>query len=270
VRLFVTDSESDLKKLARKAPGSRVFFRILTESEGADWPLSRKFGSHPDLIYQLILKAEKLGLEPYGLSFHVGSQQRDIGQWDNAISKCKYLFVAVAEKGIHMKMINLGGGFPAKYQSQAHDLETYAKEIRRFLLEDFGEQLPEIIIEPGRSLVADAGIIVSEVVMMAKKARFNQYKWVYLDIGKFGGLIETLDECIKYPIYCDKKGCAEEVILAGPTCDSMDILYEHHKYSFPHTMKEGNRVYIFTTGAYTQSYSYVSFNGFPTLRSYII
>jgi ornithine decarboxylase len=270
VRLFVTDSESDLRKLARRAPGSRVFFRILTESDGADWPLSRKFGSHPDLIYKLILKAEKLGLEPYGLSFHVGSQQRDIGQWDNAISKCKYLFEAVAEKGIHLKMINLGGGFPAKYQSQAHDLETYAREIRRFLLEDFGEELPEILIEPGRSLVADAGMIVSEVIMISKKARFNQYKWVYLDIGKFGGLIETLDECIKYPIFCDKKGCAEEVILAGPTCDSMDILYEHHKYSFPHTMREGNRVYIFTTGAYTQSYSSISFNGFPPLKAYII
>jgi ornithine decarboxylase len=270
VRLFVTDSESDLKKLARKAPGSRVFFRILTESEGADWPLSRKFGAHPDLLYQLILKAQRLGLEPYGLSFHVGSQQRDIGQWDNAISKCKYLFEAVAEKGIHLRMINLGGGFPANYQAQAHDLETYAKEIRRFLLEDFGEKLPEIIIEPGRSMVANAGIIVSEVVMTSKKARFNQYKWVYLDIGKFGGLIETLDECIKYPIFCDKKGCAEEVILAGPTCDSMDILYEQYKYSFPHTMKEGSRVYIFTTGAYTQSCSCVSFNGFPPLKSYLI
>lgn len=270
VRLYVTDSESDLKKLARQAPGSRVFFRILTESEGADWPLSRKFGAHPDLIYQLILKAQKLGLEPYGLSFHVGSQQRDIGQWDSAISKCKYLFMAVAEKGIHLKMINLGGGFPAKYQAQAHDLGTYAKEIRRFLLEDFGEKLPEIIIEPGRSMVANAGIIVSEVVMVSKKARFNQYKWVYLDIGKFGGLIETLDECIRYPVFCEKKGCAEQVILAGPTCDSMDILYEHHKYSFPHTMKEGNRVYIFTTGAYTQSCSCVGFNGFPPLRSYLI
>jgi ornithine decarboxylase len=270
VRLFVTDSESDLKKLARRAPGSRVFFRILTESEGADWPLSKKFGSHPDLIYKLILKAEKLGLEPYGLSFHVGSQQRDIGQWDNAISKCKYLFEAAAEKGIQLKMINLGGGFPAKYQAQANDLETYAREIKRFLHEDFGDELPEILIEPGRSLVANAGVIVSEVVMISKKARFNQYKWVYLDIGKFGGLIETLDEAIKYPIFCDKKGCAEEVILAGPTCDSMDILYEHHKYKFPHTMRESNRVYVFTTGAYTQSYSSVSFNGFPPLKSYIL
>lgn len=138
-----------MKKLARKAPGSRVFFRILTESDGADWPLSRKFGSHPDLIYKLILKAEKLGLEPYGLSFHVGSQQRDIGQWDNAISKCKYLFEAVAEKGIQLKMINLGGGFPAKYQAQAHDLETYAREIRRFYMTTSEKSFLKSLSSPG-------------------------------------------------------------------------------------------------------------------------
>ncbi len=270
VKLFVTDSESDLKKLARKATGSKILFRILTESHGADWSFSKKFGSHPDLIYNLILKTKKLGLEPYGLSFYVGSQQRDIGQWDNAISKCKYLFRAVAEKGIQLKMLNLGGGFPAKYKAQAHGIEAYAREIARFLHEDFGENLPEIIIEPGRSLVASAGVIVSEVVLISKKASLSQYKWVYLDIGKFGGLIETLDEAIKYPIYCDKKGCAEEVILAGPTSSSMDILYERHKYAFPDTMKEGNRIYIFTAGAYTQGCSCVGFNGLPPLRSLLI
>ncbi|WP_094228763.1 type III PLP-dependent enzyme [Methanolobus psychrotolerans] len=270
IRLFVTDSESDMKKIARNAPGSRVFFRLLTESDGADWPLSRKFGAHPDIIYELILEAHDLGLDPYGLSFHVGSQQRDIGQWDNAISKCKYIFEAVAEQGIKLKMINLGGGFPAKYISPANELETYAHEILRFIEEDFGEDHPEIIIEPGRSLVADAGVIVTEVVMISKKAKLNQYRWVYLDIGKFGGLIETLDESIKYPIYSEKKGYEEEVILAGPTCDSMDILYEDHKYAFPKSLKEGDRLFIFTTGAYTQSYSSVAFNGFPPLKAYLL
>ncbi|WP_342305052.1 type III PLP-dependent enzyme [Methanolobus sp. ZRKC5] len=269
VRLFVTDSESDLKKIAQNAPGSRVFFRLLTESDGADWPLSRKFGAHPDMIYELILEAHGLGLEPYGLSFHVGSQQRDIGQWDNALSKCKYLFEAVAQRGIKLKMINLGGGFPAKYFSPANELGTYAHEILRFIKEDFGDEHPEIIIEPGRSLTADAGILVTEVIMVSKKAKFNQYKWVYLDVGKFGGLIETLDECIKYPIYSENKGYEEEVIIAGPTCDSMDILYENHKYTFPNTLKEGEHLYIFTTGAYTQSYSSVAFNGFPPLKAYV-
>ena len=270
IRLFVTDSESDLKKIARQAPGSRVFFRLLTESDGADWPLSRKFGAHPDMIYELILEASEMGLDPYGLSFHVGSQQRDIGQWDNAIAKCKYLFEAAAQQGVQLKMINLGGGFPAKYLSPANDLETYANEILRFIKEDFGENHPEIIIEPGRSLVADAGIIVSEIVMISKKAKLNQYKWVYLDIGKFGGLIETLGEAIKYPIYTENTGYEEEVILAGPTCDSMDIMYENHKYSFPEDLQEGDRLFIFTTGAYTQSYSSVEFNGFPPLKVFVI
>lgn len=270
IRLFATDSENDLNKIARNAPGSRVFFRLLTESDGADWPLSRKFGAHPDMIYELILQASEMGLEPYGLSFHVGSQQRDIGQWDNALSKCKYLFEAVSFQGIQLKMINLGGGFPAKYMSPANELETYAHEILRFIKEDFGDNHPEIIIEPGRSLTADAGIIVTEVIMISKKAKMNQYKWVYLDIGKFGGLIETLDECIKYPVYSESKGYEEEVILAGPTCDSMDILYENHKYAFPESLRENERLYIFTTGAYTQSYSSVAFNGLPALKAYVI
>jgi ornithine decarboxylase len=270
VRMFATDSESDLQKIAKNAPGSRVFFRLLTESDGADWPLSRKFGAHPDVIYELIVEAHAMGLEPYGLSFHVGSQQRDIGQWDNALSKCKYLFEAVALEGIKLKMINLGGGFPARYLSPANELETYAHEILRFIQEDFGEDHPEIIIEPGRSLVADAGVIVTEVIMVSKKAKLNQYHWVYLDIGKFGGLIETLDECIKYPIYSESEGCEEEVILAGPTCDSMDILYEDHKYVFPESLHENERLYIFTTGAYTQSYSSIAFNGLPPLKAYVI
>jgi ornithine decarboxylase len=270
IRLFATDSENDLNKIARNAPGSRVFFRLLTESDGADWPLSRKFGAHPDMIYELILQANEIGLEPYGISFHVGSQQRDIGQWDNALSKCKYLFEAVSLQGIQLKMINLGGGFPAKYMSPANELETYAHEILRFIKEDFGDNHPEIIIEPGRSLTADAGIIVTEVIMISKKAKMNQYKWVYLDIGKFGGLIETLDECIKYPVYSESKGYEEEVILAGPTCDSMDILYENHKYAFPESLRENERLYIFTTGAYTQSYSSVAFNGLPALKAYVI
>ncbi len=270
IRLFATDSDSDVKKIAKRAPGPKVFFRLLTESDGADWPLSRKFGAHPDMIHELIVKARELELEPYGLSFHVGSQQCDIGQWDNALSKCKYLFEVALQEGIQLKMINIGGGFPASYLSPANSIGTYAKEILRFIKEDFGENHPEIIIEPGRSLTADAGIIVTEVVMISKKSKLNQYKWVYVDIGKFGGLMETIDECIKYPIYSEKEGNGEEVIIVGPTCDSMDILYEDHKYVLPDTLKEGDHLYIFTTGAYTQSYSSVSFNGIPPLKAYVI
>ncbi len=270
VRLFATDSESDLRKIAKNAPGSRVFFRILTDGSGADWPLSRKFGAHPDTIFKLILLAAKLGLEPYGISFHVGSQQRDIGQWDNAISTCKYLFDCAEAEGISLKMLNLGGGFPATYISPTHETSVYAAEIIRFLKEDFGKELPEIILEPGRFMAGDAGVLVTEVILISKKSEANQYSWVYLDAGKFGGLIETLDESIKYPIYSEKTGPVQETILAGPTCDSMDILYENEKYALPASLEEGDRLYFFTTGAYTQTYSSVCFNGFPPLKAYVL
>jgi ornithine decarboxylase len=270
IRVFACDSFEDLQKISRNAPSSRVFFRIITEGTGSDWPLSRKFGAHPDLIYSLVLKSREIGLEPFGLSFHVGSQQRDIGQWDDAISRCKYLFDALQAEGIALKMINLGGGLPANYLEPTLPVDIYAGEIKRFLLEDFGENLPEIWIEPGRSLVADAGVLVSEVILISQKARSNLYKWVYLDVGVFGGLIETLGEAIKYPIFFDKSGPAEEIILAGPTCDSMDILYEQHKYAMPTSTEAGDKAYIFATGAYTQSYSSVSFNGFPPLKGYVL
>ncbi|HOI60165.1 MAG TPA: type III PLP-dependent enzyme [Candidatus Pacearchaeota archaeon] len=273
IRLFATDSESDLNKISRQAPGSKVFFRLLCDGNGADWPLSRKFGAYPDMIFRLALKAKKLNLTPYGLSFHVGSQQRDIGQWDNAIAQCKYLFDSLADADIDLKLINIGGGFPSNYLEPTQDISIYAKEVTRFLEEDFGDKFPEIIIEPGRSLVADSGILITEIIMISSKSTTTNYDWVYTDVGKFGGLIETIDEAIKYPILSgdlDHKNNTKEVILAGPTCDSMDILYENYKYKLNKNIQEGDKLYFLTTGAYTASYSSIYFNGFPPLKVYVI
>jgi ornithine decarboxylase len=272
VRLFVTDSISDIDKLSRAAPGSKVFFRLLTEGLGADWPLSKKFGSHPDLARQLMKTAVRFGLEPYGISFHPGSQQRDVGQWSSALAIVGQLFNwARHDLKIDLKMINMGGGFPANYLEPTDSLQQYAEDIKRFLDNSFGLVWPEkIVIEPGRSMAGDAGVIVSEIINIAKKSVHERYPWVFLDIGKFGGLIETLDESIKYPIYFEGQGSVEEVILAGPTCDSMDILYERTPYFMPSSAKIGDKAYILTAGAYTQSYSSVYFNGFPPLQSYIL
>jgi ornithine decarboxylase len=272
VRMYATDSEADLRNLAKAAPGSRVYVRILTEGTStADWPLSRKFGCQSDMSMDLIILARDLGLVPYGLSFHVGSQQRDIGTWDAAIGKVKVIFERLQEEdGIELKMINMGGGFPASYVTKANDLSTYAQEITRFLKESFGENLPRIIIEPGRSLVSDAGVLVSEVVLISRKSRTALNRWVYTDVGKFSGLIETMGESIKYPIYTGRKGEVEEVILAGPTCDSADIMYEDYKYKLPLNLAISDRLYWFSTGAYTQTYSAVEFNGFPPLECYFI
>ena len=272
VRLFVSDNIGDLRNIAQEAPGVRVFFRILTEgAETADWPLSRKFGCHPDMVYELIGEAKRLGLEPYGASFHVGSQQRDIGSWDSAIAKMRYLFDAAGEQGVNLKMINMGGGFPANYLSKTSPRELYATEITRYLTEDFGDDLPEIILEPGRSLVAEAGVLVTEVVMVSQKSFHSLDKWVYVDAGKFNGLIETWEESLRYPIFCDRIGeDCEDFIIAGPTCDSQDIMYEFFRNPLPNNLRPGDRLFWLTTGAYTGSYCSVEFNGFPPLKSYII
>lgn len=271
VRMFATDSKEDLKTIAKNAPGSRVFVRILVEnSPSADWPLSRKFGCHPDMAYDLLVLARDLGLTPYGISFHVGSQQRDIGQWNDAIAKTKYLFESLEdEEGIRLSMINMGGGFPAHYIQPTNELKEYASEITRYLQDDFGDDIPMIILEPGRSLVGDSGILTSEVVLISRKNNTALERWVYIDAGKFNGLIETIDESIKYPVITEKDGGKEGLtIIAGPTCDSMDIMYETEKYRLPVDLKQGDKIYWLSTGAYTSTYASVAFNGFPPLKTY--
>ena len=273
VRIFATDSKDDLKNIAKNAPGSKVYVRILVEnSDTADWPLSRKFGCHPDMAYNLLVQAKEQGLIPYGVSFHVGSQQRDIGAWNDAIAKVKYLFNSLEEEeNIKLQMIDMGGGFPATYVDPTNELSVYASEITRFLTEDFGDDLPEIILEPGRSLVGDSGILTSEVILASRQNNTALTRWVYIDAGKFNGLIETIDECIKYPVITTKDGDKEgEAIIAGPTCDSMDVMYETTKYKLPVTLKQGDRMYWLSTGAYTTTYASVAFNGFPPIQTYYI
>jgi len=169
VRLFAFDSAGELDKLAEAAPGARVFCRILMSGEGAEWPLSRKFGCETEMARDLLIAARARGLDPYGVSFHVGSQQTDPGQWDIAIGRTAMLFSALDEAGIALGMINLGGGFPARYRSDLPDLAVYADAIMDAMTRHFGNRLPAMIVEPGRGLAADAGTIQSEVVLIPSR-----------------------------------------------------------------------------------------------------
>ena len=272
VRLFASDSEADIRNLAREAPGSRVFFRILMDAitSDADWPLSRKFGCQSRMLTDLVLLAADLGLDPYGVSFHVGSQQREISAWDAAIAHVSGLFDWLAEEHIHLKAMNMGGGFPADYLAKTNPLAVYAEEINRYLRSHFGDAIPAIYLEPGRGLVGEAGILVSEIILISKKSKPDLKRWVYTDVGIFNGLMETLGEAIKYPVYTEKSGECGDVILAGPTCDSMDIMYEHFKYQLPLSLEIGDRLCWLSTGAYTASYSSVEFNGFPPLKTHYL
>ncbi|CAM5776960.1 ornithine decarboxylase [Labrys miyagiensis] len=271
VRLFAVDCEAEVEKIARAAPGSRVFCRILCDGAGAEWPLSKKFGCAPSMAPAVLERAQSLGLVAYGVSFHVGSQQGNVQAWDSALATAAGIFRELAERGITLSMVNMGGGFPAKYLRAMPGVPAYGDAIFNSLRRHFGNQLPETIIEPGRGMVGDAGMIEAEVVLVSKKAETDEIRWVYLDIGKFHGLAETMDEAIRYPIRTERDGDAKApCVLAGPTCDSVDVLYEKVPYDLPVSLSIGDKVLIEACGAYTTTYSTVGFNGFPPLASVVI
>ena len=233
VTLFAVDCEAEVEKIGRAAPGSRVICRIHCDGTGAEWPLSRKFGCEPEFAPDILEQAHKLGLVAHGISFHVGSQQHNVESWDRALASTAAIF----------------------------------RSLRRH----FGNAIPETIVEPGRGLVGNAGIIEAEVVLIAKRSPEDELRWVYLDIGKFHGLAETIDESIRYPIRTPRdRDQTAPCIIAGPTCDSVDVLYEKNPYPLPVSLAIGDKVLIEATGAYTTTYSSVGFNGYPPLRQYVI
>jgi len=172
-----------------------------------------------------------------------------------------------------LSMVNLGGGFPTRYLKNVPTVKTYGAAIFRALRRHFGNRIPETIIEPGRGMVGNAGVIEAEVVLVSKKSENDDVRWVYLDIGKFGGLAETLDESIRYPIRTLRDRRDGEVgpcVLAGPTCDSADVMYEREPYLLPVSLEIGDKLLIEGTGAYTATYSAVAFNGFAPLKTFHI
>ncbi len=271
IRVFAFDSLAELEKIAENAPEAKVLCRILTEGVGAQWPLSRKFGCNDASAIELMQKASEMGLVPYGISFHVGSQMIVTEPWDVAIGRCAKIFSALSAKGIELEVINLGGGFPARYREDIPSIEEIGAYIRNSLNKHFDNNPPKTLAEPGRYMGAESGAILSEVVLVSRNHEDDPRRWVYLDIGKFTGLVEA--EAIQYEILTSKDGDGSEreaVVIAGPTCDSIDIIYEHADYKLPMSLKSGDKVMILGTGAYTTTYSSVCFNGFSPLNQHYI
>jgi ornithine decarboxylase len=270
IRLFAADSIEEIVKLSAAAPGSDVLVRLATSGAGSDWPLSGKFGCRPADAVELLIEAEARGLQPAGVSFHVGSQQRDPHRWEPPIAAAAMIFAELRARGLAPWLLDLGGGLPAAHEGDHPGLETYAGVIHAALDTHFGRDRPELIVEPGRGIAGDAGTVVAEVLGVSWRAG---RRWVYLDVGVYTGLVETLGEAIRYRIEADgdRAGVGDPAlapaVLAGPTCDSVDVLYERAPVLLPVTLAEGDQVRFTSAGAYTSSYSTVGFNGFAPLTT---
>ncbi len=268
VRLFVVDSLEETAKVADVATGAAVLCRLVTSGEGSDWPLSGKFGCPAEQAIEVLRYARRIGLDPAGISFHVGSQQRDPGAWAAPIAASSRVFEVLAAEACRPWLLDLGGGFPANLDGGCLAPEVYGRTIEGLLDQHFGARRPVIMVEPGRGIAADAGVLSAEVLAVVHR---NGERWVYLDVGVFTGLIETIDEAIRYPMETDRDGGPTgPCVVAGPTCDSTDVLYQDTKVDLPLDLAEGDVVRLRGTGAYTSCYSTVGFNGFPPLPTQVV
>lgn len=264
VSYYAFDSMAEVDKMAAIAPGAQVYIRLSVPNEGSEWPLSRKYGVELDEAPAIIRYAKEKGLDPVGITFHVGSQCTNMFNWNNAIYKARELWDTMASEGIDFRVLNMGGGYPINYTKGVVAIEEIEKNIDSLLAEHMPEGT-EILIEPGRSFVGDAGILVCSVIGKAPRGDEN---WLYMDAGVFNGLMESVGG-IKYSYIVEKKAEAQGVkhfVLCGPSCDSFDVVDKDVKLSDPGV---GDMILVLSAGAYTISYA-SEFNGFSIARTILI
>ena len=253
IRQFVFDSTTEAHKLAQYAPGSEVIVRLAVDNSGSSWPLADKFAVEPDAALELLLFARTLGLVPVGITFHVGSQCTDLTAWSKALQRASELWERAVAEGVHLRVLNIGGGFPAHH----NQVVPSAAEIFELVFSQVGRLFPhdvELVAEPGRGLVADAGVLVSSVIGEASR---EDGDWLYLDVGVFNGLMEAVGN-VNYSFWLPPATMPENRwTIAGPSCDSLDVIARgvHLREADP-----GERVLIFPGGAYTTAYA-SRFNG---------
>ncbi|GAA3705906.1 hypothetical protein GCM10022204_24390 [Microlunatus aurantiacus] len=262
VRRFAADSDTELTKLARYAPGAAVMIRLAVTPAASDVPSEGKFGVDADEAGRLLLAARDAGLRPWGLTFHVGSQMTDPEAWTAPISQTAMIMERLVHQGVRLTGLDIGGGFPADYGSPVPPIEDYGVVISSALA-----RLPydvEVLAEPGRGLVADAGRLHTTVIGLAER---RGRRWVHLDVGAFNGGMEALetDRRLVLPMTDERVGPTVLSVVTGPSCDSQDTLRDDALLSAD--LQVGDRVTLHTAGAYTTAYA-SEFNGFqvPTIR----
>ena len=254
VRWFVVDSVDELRRMHAVDPSAHLYLRIATPNIGSDWPLSGKFGAGAGDTREIIATAAKLGADLAGVTFHAGSQCRNPENWRVGIEKSRTLFDGMLKAGLKPRLLDIGGGFPVRHVKPIPSIEVIG-EVANEALKAFPEDV-QVIAEPGRYLVSDAGYFVCRVLGTATRAG---KRWLHWDAGLFGGVIETT-EGLKYKIRTDRSGPDVAWNVAGPTCDSVDVVMRDEP--LPSDLQEGDFIYLRNAGAYTTAYA-SEFNGFP-------
>ncbi len=254
IRLFAADSMAELSKLSKLASGSDIYARLSVSNKGSVWPLTGKFGVEKHDAVRLLLAAKRLGLNPVGTTFHVGSQCLNQDNWCSAIDACADVFDACAERGVALSLLNLGGGLPAmENMTNPPPVAAIAEGILRCVDKRFDPSV-RVLMEPGRNMVATAGTLVASVIGEAERQGDH---WIYLDVGVYNGLME-IHEKFPYELRTDHPEREKRAyVLAGPTCDSVDVIY--HDITLPR-LNVGDRVLFMNAGAYTTGYD--RYNGF--------
>ena len=264
INLFVFDNDIEIEKIAQCAPKSQVMLRIQTKNKNSLIDLSLKFGAEPKDALYLLEKARNMGLYPRGICFHVGSQCLSPESYKEAIKLCHSIFEAAAERGIHLDLLNIGGGFPIGYRKKVPDITTFCKTINEALKYYFyGRFDVDVVAEPGRFICADAFTLVTRVI--GKSIRNNKI-WYYIDDGLYGSFSGRIYDKGDYLILTEKDGYKVPSVLAGPTCDSFDVIYED--YELP-DLKIDDLILVPGMGAYT-IVSASNFNGFKRAKVVVI
>ena len=255
VEWYVLDSVDELKKIVGVYPDAKLYLRVETQNLGADWPLTGKFGATLPEIHRIIKESKKLNANLAGVTFHVGSQCRNLENWHIGIDNAKIVFSMMSDFGFEPRLLDIGGGFPVQYTKPIPSIGEISESINSAIAD-----LPKnihIIAEPGRFLVGESSHMVSRVIGTA--VRRHGTRWIYLDTGVFHGLMETV-EGIRFELSTEIGGEKIPCTVAGPTCDSMDVIM--HDVMLPINLQEGDYVCFQNMGAYSTAYA-SNFNGFP-------
>lgn len=264
LNFFSYDSADEVDKIKEFIPRCNVYIRLSVPNEGSEWPLSKKFGVELKDALELLCYAKEEGLNPVGITFHVGSQCTNIYNWNIALDKAKTLWDMAEKSKIKLHIINIGGGYPIRYTKNVIGIESIERNVDKLIYERFKKNI-QIHIEPGRAVVGDAGIFVSSVIGKAKR---GDEDWLYIDVGVFNGLMESVGG-IKYSYIVESpKQIRNKKLwtIAGPSCDSFDVIDKNVALPEPDI---GKLILILSSGAYTVSYA-SEFNGFSIPKTILI